>query len=67
MMPVEREFVDHGFCYTGTLLACARFILVPNGLYMYTMRANSSPPLRLMRAVLAQTVLTPDATTTTKA
>ena len=23
MMPVEREFVDNSFCYTGTLLACA--------------------------------------------
>ena len=26
MMPVEREFVDHQFCYTGTLLACAEMI-----------------------------------------
>jgi 5-methylthioadenosine/S-adenosylhomocysteine deaminase len=26
MMPVEREFVDHNFSYTGALLACAEMI-----------------------------------------
>ena len=26
MMPVEREFVNPSFCYTGTLLACAEMI-----------------------------------------
>ncbi len=68
MMPVEREFVNPGFCYTGTLLACAEMIRsgVTTFCDMYyneaeVARATASAG---MRAVLAQTILkfpSPDA------
>ena len=68
MMPVEREFVNPSFCYTGTLLACAEMIRsgVTTFCDMYyneteVARATASAG---MRAVLAQTILkfpSPDA------
>src|SRR5262245_28907811 len=69
MMPVEREFVDNSFCYTGTLLACAE--LIRSGVSTFCdMYYNQAEVARAtveagMRAVLAQTILkfpSPDAT-----
>lgn len=69
MMPVEREFVDHNFCYTGTLLACAE--MIRSGVTTFCdMYYNETEVARAtaevgMRAVLAQTILkfpSPDAT-----
>ncbi len=69
MMPVEREFVDQGFCYVGTLLACAE--MIRSGVTTFCdMYYNEGDVARAtveagMRAVLAQTILkfpTPDAT-----
>ncbi len=69
MMPVEREFVNHSFCYTGTMLACAE--MVRSGVTTFCdMYYNESEVARAtaeagMRAVLAQTILkfpSPDAT-----
>lgn len=69
MMPVEREFVDHQFSYTGTLLACAEMIRsgVTTFCDMYyheneVARATAEVGLR---AILGQTILKfpcPDAT-----
>lgn len=69
MMPVEREFVDYDFSYTGTLLACAEMIRsgVTTFCDMYyheTEVARATAEVG-MRAVLAQTILkfpSPDAT-----
>jgi 5-methylthioadenosine/S-adenosylhomocysteine deaminase len=69
MMPVEREFVDNDFCYTGTLLACAE--MIRSGVTTFCdMYYNEAEVARAtaqagMRAVLAQTILkfpSPDAT-----
>lgn len=69
MMPVEREFVDNNFCYTGTLLACAE--MIRSGVTTFCdMYYNEAEVARAtveagMRAVLAQTILkfpSPDAT-----
>lgn len=69
MMPVEREFVDHQFCYIGTLLACAE--MIRSGVTTFCdMYYNEAEVARAtveagMRAVLAQTILkfpSPDAT-----
>jgi 5-methylthioadenosine/S-adenosylhomocysteine deaminase len=69
MMPVEREFVDPDFCYTGTLLACAE--MIRSGVTTFCdMYYNETEVARAtveagMRAVLAQTILkfpSPDAT-----
>ncbi len=69
MMPVEREFVDHNFSYTGALLACAE--MIRSGVTTFCdMYYNESEVARAtveagMRAVLAQTILkfpSPDAT-----
>ena len=69
MMPVEREFVNQSFCYTGTLLACAE--MIRSGITTFCdMYYNESEVARAtaeagMRAVLAQTILkfpSPDAT-----
>ncbi|HXW00511.1 MAG TPA: amidohydrolase family protein, partial [Anaerolineae bacterium] len=69
MMPVEREFVDNQFCYTGTLLACAE--MIRSGVTTFCdMYYNETEVARAaveagMRAVLAQTILkfpSPDAT-----
>ncbi len=69
MMPVEREFVDHHFCYTGTLLACAE--MIRSGITTFCdMYYNEAEIARAtaeagMRAILAQTILkfpSPDAT-----
>lgn len=69
MMPVEREFVDNNFCYTGTLLACAE--MIRSGVTTFCdMYYNETEVARAtaeagMRAVLAQTILkfpSPDAT-----
>lgn len=69
MMPVEREFVDNSFCYTGTLLACAE--MIRSGVTTFCdMYYNEAEVARAtveagMRAVLAQTILkfpSPDAT-----
>jgi 5-methylthioadenosine/S-adenosylhomocysteine deaminase len=69
MMPVEREFVDLNFCYTGTLLACAE--MIRSGVTTFCdMYYNEAEVARAtveagMRAVLAQTILkfpSPDAT-----
>ncbi len=69
MMPVEREFVDHNFCYIGTLLACAE--MIRSGVTTFCdMYYNETEVARAtteagMRAVLAQTILkfpSPDAT-----
>jgi len=69
MMPVEREFVDQQFCYTGTLLACAE--MIRSGITTFCdMYYNETEVARAtaeagMRAILAQTILkfpSPDAT-----
>ncbi|MFN8458876.1 MAG: amidohydrolase family protein [Anaerolineae bacterium] len=69
MMPVEREFVDQNFSYTGALLACAE--MIRSGVTTFCdMYYNESEVARAtveagMRAVLAQTILkfpSPDAT-----
>jgi 5-methylthioadenosine/S-adenosylhomocysteine deaminase len=69
MMPVEREFVDHNFSYTGALLACAE--MIRSGVTTFCdMYYHESEVARAtveagMRAVLAQTILkfpSPDAT-----
>ena len=69
MMPVEREFVGHEFCYTGTLLACAE--MLRSGVTTFCdMYYNEAEVARAtaeagIRAVLAQTILkfpSPDAT-----
>lgn len=69
MMPVEREFVGHDFCYVGTLLACAE--MLRSGVTTFCdMYYNEAEVARAtakagMRAVLAQTILkfpSPDAT-----
>lgn len=69
MMPVEREFVNHNFCYTGTLLACAEMIRsgITTFCDMYYNEAEIAQATADagMRAVLAQTILkfpSPDAT-----
>lgn len=68
MMPVEREFVDHNFCYTGTLLACAE--MIRSGITTFCdMYYNEAEVARAtaeagMRAILGQTILkfpSPDA------
>lgn len=68
MMPVEREFVDSSFCYTGTLLACAE--MIRSGITTFCdMYYNEAEVARAtveagMRAILAQTILkfpSPDA------
>jgi 5-methylthioadenosine/S-adenosylhomocysteine deaminase len=69
MMPVEREFVDHNFSYTGALLACAE--MIRSGVTTFCdMYYHESEVARAtveagMRAILAQTILkfpSPDAT-----
>ena len=69
MMPVEREFVGHDFCYTGTLLACAE--MIRSGvtafcdMYYHEAEVARATATAGMRAVLAQTILkfpSPDAT-----
>ncbi len=69
MMPVEREFVDNSFCYTGTLLGCAE--MIRSGITTFCdMYYNEAEVARAtveagMRAILAQTILkfpSPDAT-----
>ncbi len=69
MMPVEREFVDYNFCYTGTLLACAE--MIRSGvttfcdMYYHEGEIAKATAEAGMRAVLAQTILkfpSPDAT-----
>lgn len=69
MMPVEREFVDHNFCYTGTLLACAE--MLRSGITTFCdMYYNEAEVARAtdkagLRAILGQTILkfpSPDAT-----
>lgn len=69
MMPVEREFVDHNFSYTGALLACAE--MIRSGITTFCdMYYHESEVARAtveagMRAILAQTILkfpSPDAT-----
>lgn len=69
MMPVEREFVDYDFSYTGTLLACAEMIRsgITTFCDMYYHEAEVARATAEvgMRAVLAQTILkfpSPDAT-----
>lgn len=69
MMPVEREFVDHNFCYTGTLLGCAEMIRsgITTFCDMYYNEAEVARATAVagMRAILAQTILkfpSPDAT-----
>ena len=68
MMPVEREFVDPNFCYTGTLLACAE--MIRSGITTFCdMYYNEAEVARAtakagMRAILGQTILktpSPDA------
>ncbi|MBW7846352.1 MAG: amidohydrolase, partial [Bacteroidia bacterium] len=68
MMPVEREFVDRNFCYTGTLLACAE--MIRSGITTFCdMYYNEAEVARAtaeagMRAILGQTILkfpSPDA------
>jgi 5-methylthioadenosine/S-adenosylhomocysteine deaminase len=69
MMPVEREFVNHAYCYIGTQLACAE--MIRSGIttfcdmyYHETEVARATADVG-MRAVLAQTILkfpSPDAT-----
>ncbi len=69
MMPVEREFVNQSFCYTGALLACAE--MIRSGITTFCdMYYNEHEVARAtveagMRAILAQTILkfpSPDAT-----
>ncbi len=69
MMPVEREFVDHNFSYTGALLACAE--MVRSGvttfcdMYYHESEVARATAEAGMRAILAQTILkfpSPDAT-----
>jgi 5-methylthioadenosine/S-adenosylhomocysteine deaminase len=69
MMPVEREFVDHNFCYTGTLLACAE--MIRSGvttfcdMYYHEAEVARATAEAGVRAILAQTILkfpSPDAT-----
>lgn len=69
MMPVEREFVNPSFCYTGTLLACAE--MIRSGITTFCdMYYNEHEVAQAtaeagMRAILAQTILkfpSPDAT-----
>ncbi len=68
MMPVEREFVNNDFCYTGTLLACAE--MIRSGVTTFCdMYYNEADVARAtahagMRAILGQTILkfpSPDA------
>jgi 5-methylthioadenosine/S-adenosylhomocysteine deaminase len=68
MMPVEREFVDSNFCYTGTLLSCAE--MIRSGVTTFCdMYYNEAEVARAtaeagMRAILGQTILkfpSPDA------
>lgn len=69
IMPVEREFVDQAFCYTGTLMACIE--MIRSGVTTFCdMYYNETEVARAtveagMRAILAQTILkfpSPDAT-----
>lgn len=69
MMPVEREFVDHNFSYTGALLACAE--MIRSGvttfcdMYYHESEVARATAEAGMRAILAQTILkfpSPDAT-----
>ncbi|MBI1878480.1 MAG: amidohydrolase family protein [Chloroflexi bacterium] len=69
MMPVEREFVNHTFSYTGALLACAE--MIRSGvttfcdMYYHEAEVARATVEAGMRAVLAQTILkfpSPDAT-----
>lgn len=69
MMPVEREFVNHAYCYTGTQLACAE--MIRSGIttfcdmYYHEAEVARATADAGMRAVLAQTILkfpSPDAT-----
>ncbi len=69
MMPVEREFVDENFCYTGSLLACAE--MIRSGVTTFCdMYYNEAEVARAtveagLRAILGQTILifsSPDAT-----
>ncbi|MDM8527960.1 amidohydrolase family protein [Anaerolineales bacterium HSG24] len=69
IMPVEREFVDQNFCYTGTLLACAEMLRsgVTSFCDMYYNEAEVARATAKagMRAILGQTILkfpSPDAT-----
>lgn len=69
MMPVEREFVDHQFCYVGTQLACAEMIrsgvTTFNDMYYNESEVARATAKAGMRAVLGQTILkfpSPDAT-----
>lgn len=69
MMPVEREFVGHNFCYTGTLLACAEMIrsgvTTFNDMYYHEAEVARATAEAGMRAILGQTILkfpSPDAT-----
>ncbi len=69
IMPVEREFVDPAFCYTGTLLACAEMlrsgVTTFCDMYYYETEVARATAEVGMRAVLGQTILkfpSPDAT-----
>ncbi|MCB0210894.1 MAG: amidohydrolase family protein [Anaerolineae bacterium] len=69
MMPVEREFVGHNFCYIGTLLACAEMIrsgvTTFNDMYYHESEVARATAEAGMRAILGQTILkfpSPDAT-----
>ncbi|HMQ53038.1 MAG TPA: amidohydrolase family protein, partial [Anaerolineae bacterium] len=69
MMPVEREFVDHQFCYVGTQLACAEMIrsgvTTFNDMYYNESEVARATAKAGLRAVLGQTILkfpSPDAT-----
>ena len=69
MMPVEREFVNPEFCYTGTLLACAEMVRAGVttfcDMYYYEDYVAQATAKAGMRAVCAQTILkfpAPDAT-----
>ncbi len=68
IMPVEREFVDRNFCYTGTLLACAEMIrsgiTTFNDMYYNEAEVARATAEAGMRAILGQTILkfpSPDA------
>ncbi|MCB0180770.1 MAG: amidohydrolase, partial [Anaerolineae bacterium] len=69
MMPVEREFVGHNFCYIGTQLACAEMIrsgvTTFNDMYYHEAEVARATAEAGMRAILGQTILkfpSPDAT-----
>lgn len=61
MMPVEREFVNPEFCYTGTLLACAE--MIRSGIttfcdmYYFEDEIATAAAKAGMRAICAQTIL----------